>query len=152
MTLMQLVQRRVDHGRRVLEAVPNPRDLPYPQIVNEGSRALLLGSADLLRVAIRLGEFGFKVQHLTLATLEYEMIDDPELTDELVQAIRSTPASNVDQLMDRYLVDRVVLAIAMLRRQPFVSQIRITQNGALSVPEQAQAEVIADLNRVLGDS
>ena len=133
MSLLQLVRRRGANGNTVLDAVPNPEDRPYPEVIAQNERPLLLGSAELLKVAVRLRESGFRVSGATITDPFYRPLDDESLRDLLVNTINSIDQTGVDDYVQANLQGVHVAALALNRKTPTISTIRLTQNGGLSL-------------------
>jgi len=151
MSQLQLIRHRGDDGSRTLEAIPNPDDLPFTQIA-EGEQPILLGSEDLLKLSVQLRDVGFHPVHATISDLRYSTVSDEILTGEVVSAMLTKTADEIAEFASKGLEGYIVLAVTLQRTAPVKSQIRITQNGGLTVPDAATADVVSDLRRVLGDS
>lgn len=151
MSRLQLVRRTMQDGSRSVAAVENPNERPYTEVV--GSDApVLLGSEGLIRLAVQLRAAGFKSVDVTLADWTFQVVRDDDLSDAIIGGLNSTDLGEVETFASTDLDGLVLLAVVLARSQPVQSQIRITQNGSLTVPDESAELVVADLRRALGDS
>lgn len=146
---LQLARAVLGDGSVGTTAIANPRQLPPPQVVGDGRRALYLGIDGLLKLASRMRTSGFRASDATLATASGERLDDTEAVDAVLADLNSGKStSEVLALMDERHIHRL-LALNLVRRQPTPASVRITQDGGISVSDNSSSVVDLVVSQVI---